>query len=91
MVRGDAKDSREQCEFTIAPYVAGGLLLTIRHSGDGTPNTTGAGRWPSAAKAQQIGEETAQRLLHEATVTWEVEQDRPSRPHFALVRFALIR
>jgi hypothetical protein len=75
MVRGEAKDSREKFEFTIAPYVAGGFLLTIRYSGDGTPNTTGAGVWPTVEKAKQIAEETAQRLLHEVTVTWEVEQD----------------
>ena len=74
MVRGE-KNSREKFEFTIAPYVAGGFLLTIRYSGDGTPNTTGVGVWPTVEKAQQIAEETAQRLLHEASATWEVKQD----------------
>jgi hypothetical protein len=74
MVRGEAKDNRERFEFTVAPYVAGGFLLTIRYSGDGTPNTTGAGVWPTVEKAKEIAEETAQKLLNGATVTWESEQ-----------------
>jgi hypothetical protein len=75
MVRGEAKDSRERFEFTVAPYVVGGFLLTIRYSGDGTPNTTGAGVWPTVEKAKQIAEETARKLLHGATVTWQAEED----------------
>lgn len=75
MVRGQAKDSREKFEFTVTPYVGGGFLLTIRYSGDGTTNTTGAGVWPTIEKAKQIAEETTRKLLHEAMVTWEAEQD----------------
>ncbi len=74
MIRGEANDAREKFEFTVTPYVAGGFLLTIRYSGDGTPNTTGGGVWPTVEKAQQIAQETAQKLLHGATVNWKVEQ-----------------
>jgi hypothetical protein len=73
MVRGEAKDSREKFEFTVSPFVTGGFLLTIRYSGDGASNVTGAGVWSTIEKAKQIAEQIAQKLLHEAMVTWEVE------------------
>ncbi len=71
MIRGQARDDREIFEFTVKPFVAGGFVLYIRHSGDGRSNTTGGGVWPSIEKAKQIAEETAHRLLHRAVVTWE--------------------
>jgi hypothetical protein len=67
---GEANDNRERFEFTIEPFVSGGFLLTIRFSGDGRSNITGAGIWPTIEKAKQIGEETASRLLHGATIKW---------------------
>jgi len=68
---GLAKDNRETFEFTVEPFVTGGLLLSIRYSGDGTHNITGAGVWPTVEKAKQIAEATASRLLHGATVIWQ--------------------
>jgi hypothetical protein len=56
---GRARDNREPFEFTVEPFVTGGFLLSIRYSGDGTANITGAGVWPTAEKAKQIAEETA--------------------------------
>ena len=71
VVTGQASDNRETFEFTIEPYVSGGFMLSIRDRGDGSSNITGAGVWPTVEKAKQIAEETAQRLLHGATVTWQ--------------------
>ena len=69
-VTGFASDEREKFDFTIEPYVAGGYLLTIRFSGDGRSNITGAGVWPTIEKAKSIAEETAARLLNGAKVRW---------------------
>jgi hypothetical protein len=71
VVRGDAKDNFETFEFTVKPFVGGGFLLSIRYCGDGTDNITGAGVWPTVDKAEQVAEETARRLLHGATVSWQ--------------------
>jgi hypothetical protein len=71
VVKGGASDDRETFEFTIEPFTSGGFMLSIRFSGDGRSNITGAGVWPNVEKAKQIAEETAQRLLHGATVTWQ--------------------
>ena len=68
---GRAKDNRETFEFMVEPFVTGGFLLSIRYSGDGTHNITGAGVWPTVEKAKQIAEATANRLLHGATVIWQ--------------------
>ena len=46
-------------------------MLSIRYSGDGTHNVTGAGVWPSVEKAKEVAEQSARRLLHGATVTWQ--------------------
>ena len=73
MIKGQASDDRETFEFTIEPFVSGGFRLDIRYSGDGRGNITGAGIWPTVEKAKQIAEETAQRLLHGATVTWQAD------------------
>jgi hypothetical protein len=45
MITGEAKDEKELFEFTIAPFVSGGFLLTIKYSGDCHYNVTGAGVW----------------------------------------------
>ena len=68
---GQARDARELFEFEIVPYVGGGFLLTIRYSGDGPSNLTGAGVWPTIEKAQQTAHEIASLLLHGAAVTWK--------------------
>jgi hypothetical protein len=70
MWRGEASDSREVFELIIEPFVTGGFLLSIRYSGDGVNNVTGAGVWSTVEKAKQIAEQSAHRLLHGATVTW---------------------
>ena len=76
IVRGSARDNSELFEFTIESFVSGGFRLDIRYSGDCHHNITGAGIWPTVQKAQSVGEETARRLLHGATVNWE---DGPRR------------
>jgi hypothetical protein len=50
--------------------VSGGFLLSIRYTGDGATNVTGAGVWPSIEKAKQVAEKTAAKLLHGAAVSW---------------------
>jgi hypothetical protein len=70
MITGEATDERELFEFTIEPYVTSGFLLSVRYSGDGASNVTGAGVWPTVEKAKQIAQETATRLLHGARVEW---------------------
>lgn len=70
MITGQAKDDSELFEFTIAPFVTTGFLLTIRYSGDGDHNITGAGVWPTIEKAKEIAQETATKLLHGAIVSW---------------------
>jgi hypothetical protein len=70
IVTGRAKDDRETFVFTVEPFVPGGNLLTIRYSGDGSNNITGAGVWPSIEKAKLIAEESADRL-HGAVVDWQ--------------------
>jgi hypothetical protein len=71
VIKGQASDDRETFEFTIEPFVSGGFRLNIRYSGDGSSNITGAGVWPTVEKAKQVAEETAQRLLRGAAVTWQ--------------------
>ena len=71
LATGKAHDDRETMVFTVEPFVSGGYLLSIRYSGDGTANITGAGVWTSIEKAKQIEEETANRLLHGAVVDWQ--------------------
>lgn len=71
IVTGRAKDDRETFVLTVEPFVSGGYLLSIRYSGDGSGNVTGAGLWPSIDKAKQIAQETADRLLHGAVVDWQ--------------------
>lgn len=70
-LKGRASDTREAFEFTVEDFVSGGFLLTIRFSGDGRSNVTGAGVWPTVEKAKQIAAETASKLLHGATVHWD--------------------
>jgi hypothetical protein len=70
-IRGRARDERETFEFAIEPFVTGGFLLSIKFSGDGRGNLTGAGVWPSAEKAKQVAQETATKLLHGAVVNWQ--------------------
>ena len=71
ILTGKAQDERETFVFTAEPFVSGGFPLSIRYAGDGSTNVTGAGVWPSVEKAKQIAEETARKLLHGATVSWE--------------------
>ena len=73
MTKGHANDDKETFEFTIEPFVVReqGFLLSIRYSGDGDKNITGAGIWPTIEKAKEIAEQTATKLLHGATVIWE--------------------
>jgi len=71
MVRGEASDAKEKFEFTIAPFVSGGFLLSIHFNGDERSNITGAGVWPTIERAKQIAEETSRRLLNGATVQWQ--------------------
>jgi hypothetical protein len=70
VVTGEAKDEKELFEFSIEHFVAGGFMLSIRFSGDGRHNVTGAGVWPSVEKAKEIAQTTATKLLHGATITW---------------------
>ena len=70
MITGEAKDDRELFQFTIEPFVTTGFLLTIRFSGDGRSNVTGAGVWPTIEKAKQVAQETATKLLHGAIISW---------------------
>jgi hypothetical protein len=57
-------------EFTIELFVSGVFLLSIRFSGDGRSNVTGAGVWPTIEKANEIAVKSAAELLHGATVEW---------------------
>jgi hypothetical protein len=68
---GEARDETEVFEFTVAPYITGGYLLSIRFHGDSRQNITGAGVWPTIEKAKQIAQESATRLLHGATISWK--------------------
>jgi hypothetical protein len=68
---GKAGDNSEKFEFMIEPYVVGGFLVSVRYSGDGFQNTTGAGVWASVEEAKGIAEEMAARLLHGAVVAWD--------------------
>ena len=70
MIKGEAKDDKEVFEFSIEPFVSGGFKLSIRYSGDGDRNVTGAGVWPSIEKAKQIAQATAAKLLHGAVINW---------------------
>lgn len=70
LVKGTARDKSELFEFTIERFVSGGFMLSIKYSGDCHHNITGAGVWPTIGKAKEIATETAGRLLHGATVTW---------------------
>ena len=70
LITGYAQDSREFFEFTIHPFISGGFMLSIKHSGDCHHNITGAGVWPTVEKAKEIANQTANRLLHGATVAW---------------------
>jgi hypothetical protein len=70
VITGEAKDDRELFQFTIEPFVTTGFLLTIRFSGDGRSNVTGAGVWPTIEKAKQVAQETATKLLHGAIISW---------------------
>jgi hypothetical protein len=70
VIKGEAKDDREPFEFTIAPFVTTGFMLTIRYSGDCHHNITGAEVWPTIEKAKQIAQDTATKLLHGAIVSW---------------------
>jgi hypothetical protein len=70
VITGEAKDERELFEFKIEPFVTTGFMLTIRYSGDGSHNVTGAGVWPTIDKAKQVAQETATKLLHGAIVSW---------------------
>jgi DNA-directed RNA polymerase subunit L len=71
LVKGSARDHSELFEFTIEHFVSGGFMLSIKYSGDCHHNLTGAGVWPTIDKAKEIAAETARRLLHGATVTWD--------------------
>jgi hypothetical protein len=70
LIKGQAADDRELFEFTVEPFVTGGFM-SIRYSGDGANNVTGAGVWPSVEKAEEVAEQSARRLLHGAAVTWQ--------------------
>jgi hypothetical protein len=70
LITGRAQDDRETFVFTVEPFVSGGFLLSIRYTGDGATNVTGAGVWPSIEKAKQVAEKTAAKLLHGAAVSW---------------------
>lgn len=71
VIKGEARDDRELFEFTITPFVSTGFLLTIRFSGDGRENITGAGVWPSVEKAKEIAQATATKLLHGSIIVWD--------------------
>lgn len=71
MIKGEARDSGETFIFRIIPFVQGGYRLDIAYSGDRGHNATGAGIWPTIEKAKSIAQETASRLLHGTTITWQ--------------------
>ena len=71
VLKGHSQDLREHFEFTIETYATGGLLLSIRCSGEGGHTITQAGVWPTVERAQRIAEEVACEFLHGAGVTWE--------------------
>jgi hypothetical protein len=71
VVKGEANDEKEKFEVSIEPFIAGGFMLSIRFSGDGRQNTTGAGVWPTVEKAKQIAQTTATKVLHGATIAWQ--------------------
>ena len=75
VVRGEAKDDLETFEFKVKPFITGGFLLSIRYSGDGKDNITGAGVWPTVDKAKQVAEESARRLQHGVSVSWKEYAD----------------
>lgn len=70
LMTGEAQDATEAFVFPIKPFVTGGYLLEISYSGGCCQNVTGAGVWPSIAKAKEIAQQTADRLLHGARVCW---------------------
>ena len=74
-IKGVAQGNRETFEFTIGPFVAGGYRLDIKYSGDCHHNVTGAGVWPTVAKAREIAEATATKLLSGAQVSWADSED----------------
>jgi hypothetical protein len=69
-LKGVAQGNRETFEFTIEPFVTGGYRLGIKYSGDCHHNVTGAGVWPTVAKAKEIAEATVNKLLSGAQVSW---------------------
>jgi len=70
MIKGQASDGNEVFDFMVERHATGGFLLSIHYSGDGAKNVTGAGLWPTVEKAKSVAEQSAQRLLHGATMTW---------------------
>ena len=70
IIEGQASDGNEVFDFTVERHAAGGFLLSIHYGGDEVKNVTGAGLWPTVEKAKSIAEQSTQRLLHGATVTW---------------------
>jgi hypothetical protein len=75
LITGRAEWEVEAFEFQIGPW-CDGIGLTMRHIGYGAPSLTGAGIWATVEKAQEIAEQTAQKLLHpECEVTWKSVAD----------------
>ena len=70
MAKGEARDEKEDFEFTVEQFVTGGYLLSVRYHGDCCQNITGS-VWPTIEKAKQIAQESATKLLHGATIIWK--------------------
>jgi predicted ferric reductase len=73
LIKGHATDGREIFEFTIADAHTGNnqLRLDIKYSGDHGHGLSGAGLWPNVEKAKSVAQETANKLLGGAVITWE--------------------
>jgi hypothetical protein len=67
---GRAELGSESFDFQMGPW-ANGIGLMMRQAGYGKPVETGAGIWPSIAKAQEIAEKTVKQLLaRDVSIVW---------------------
>jgi hypothetical protein len=72
-VHGSATNGAEAFDFTIEPFVFGGVSLYIKYRGPEESNVTSGGVWPDVEKAKAMAEQTARQLLRGATVVWTPE------------------
>ena len=70
LLTGEAHDGNERFNFAIKRFVTGGFLLEISYISDKGHGINGAGVWPSIEKAKEIAQETAAKLLHDASISW---------------------